>query len=138
MVRVPSSKQDHPAGDDAERGRKTEPPTTGIHDPTLAGSGWCSGAKLAASEMKGMEAKYAMEREELKQMVQHGRVSSMKGPAQHKKKHGHHHGLGDEVHEIEEEQETEYRATHPTGLAKMLLNLKTALYDWLKTGVEPL
>lgn len=36
------------------------------------------------------------------------------------------------------EEEEEYEKTHPHGIAKILLDIKTALYSWLGTGIEPL
>lgn len=40
--------------------------------------------------------------------------------------------------ETEQEEEEEYEKTHPHGLAKLALDIKTALYSWLGTGIEPL
>lgn len=63
------------------------------------------------------------------------------------KKHQHHHGKGSskkasdelavEVEPVQQEQE-EYEKTHPHGIAKVILDIKTALYSWLGTGIEPL
>jgi len=43
-----------------------------------------------------------------------------------------------ETEQEEEEEEEEYEKTHPHGLAKLALDIKTALYSWLGTGIEPL
>ncbi|WPT12851.1 hypothetical protein PSENEW3_00002692 [Picochlorum sp. SENEW3] len=40
--------------------------------------------------------------------------------------------------QLEEEEEEDYEKTHPHGLAKLVLDIKTALYSWLGTGIEPL
>lgn len=36
------------------------------------------------------------------------------------------------------DQQEEYEKTHPHGIAKIILDIKTALYSWLGTGIEPL
>lgn len=68
----------------------------------------------------------------------------------HSKKHHLHHGKGmnqkrNDDHlasEIEpapgQEEQEEYEKTHPHGIAKVILDIKTALYSWLGTGIEPL
>ena len=49
---------------------------------------------------------------------------------------------GDAAVEVEPspatDQQEEYEKTHPHGIAKVILDIKTALYSWLGTGIEPL
>jgi hypothetical protein len=66
------------------------------------------------------------------------------------KKHHTHHGKGINKKRSNEylaseigpapaqEEQEEYEKTHPHGIAKVILDIKTALYSWLGTGIEPL
>jgi hypothetical protein len=64
------------------------------------------------------------------------------GGKKHHHQHRHRHGESDRREDHEEERPSmgtqDEEEIHPRGLNKLMLDVKTALYSWLGTGIEPL
>lgn len=115
-------------------GRKQESgPTSGIHDPVVPSGGWGSGEKLAHRAQGAKEESFKASYEHLETEVnrrdarlkKHEKVEE--APVSSRIKAA-----------ADAAREEEYRETHPHGVKKLLLDVKSALYSWLKSGVEPL
>jgi hypothetical protein len=95
--------------------------------------GWGSGEKLAHRAQEAKEESFKASYEHLETEV-HRRDERLKK-----------HGKMEDVPvssrikaAADAAREEEYRETHPHGVKKLLLDVKSALYSWLKSGVEPL
>jgi len=116
------------------QGRKQESgPTSGIHDPVVPSGGWGSGEKLAHRAQGAKEESFRESYEHLEtemnrreaRLKKHGKMED--APVSSRIKAA-----------ADAAREEEYRETHPHGVKKLLLDVKSALYSWLKSGVEPL